>query len=54
MALTPGPLPQGEGVSAAQRLSVADEIENELDGALVRAEKAWGSVLKSAFEGRWV
>ena len=50
MALTPGPLPQGEGVRAAQRLSVADEIENELDGALVRAEKVWGSILKNAVE----
>jgi type I restriction enzyme S subunit len=37
-----------------RRLSVADEIEKELDGALVRAERLRGSVLKSAFEGRLV
>jgi hypothetical protein len=35
-------------------LPVADEIEKELDGALVRAERLRGSVLKSAFEGRLV
>jgi len=37
-----------------RRLSVADEIEKELDGALVRAERLRGAVLKSAFEGRLV
>ena len=37
-----------------RRLSVSDEIEKELDGALVRAERLRGSVLKSAFEGRLV
>jgi len=35
-----------------RRLSVADEIEKELDESLVRAERLRGSVLKSAFEGR--
>ena len=38
----------------ARQLSEADEIEKELDGALVRAEKLRGAVLKSAFEGRLV
>jgi hypothetical protein len=33
---------------------VTDEIKKELDGALVRAERLRGSVLKSAFEGRLV
>ena len=37
-----------------RRLSVADEIEKELDQALVRAERLRQSVLKSAFEGRLV
>jgi type I restriction enzyme S subunit len=37
-----------------RRLSVADEIEKELDESLVRAERLRGSVLKSAFEGRLV
>lgn len=37
-----------------RRLSVADEIEKELDEALVRAERLRQSVLKSAFEGRLV
>ena len=37
-----------------RRLSVADEIEKELDEALVRAERLRASVLKSAFEGRLV
>jgi hypothetical protein len=37
-----------------RRLSVADGIEKELDGALVRAERLRGAVLKSAFEGRLV
>ena len=37
-----------------RRLSVADEIEKELDGALLRAERLRGSVLKSAFEGKLV
>ncbi len=37
-----------------RRLSVADEIEKELDESLVRAEMLRGSVLKSAFEGRLV
>ena len=37
-----------------RRLSVADEIEKELGGALVRAEKLRGSILKNAFEGRLV
>ena len=36
------------------RLSVADEIEKELDESLVRAERLRGAVLKSAFEGRLV
>lgn len=37
-----------------------NEIEKELDGALpygddmVRAERLWGAVLKSAFDGRLV
>jgi type I restriction enzyme, S subunit len=35
-----------------RRLSVANEIEKELNGALVRAERLRGAVLKSAFEGR--
>jgi hypothetical protein len=30
------------------------QTEKELDGALVRAERLQGSVLKSAFEGRLV
>ena len=37
-----------------RRLSVADEIEKELDESLVRAERLRGAVLKSAFEGRLV
>jgi len=37
-----------------RRLSVADEIEKELDEALARAQRLRGSVLKSAFEGRLV
>ena len=37
-----------------RRLSVADEIEKELDQALVRAERLRQAVLKSAFEGRLV
>jgi type I restriction enzyme S subunit len=37
-----------------RRLSVADEIEKELDESLIRAERLRGSVLKSAFEGRLV
>ena len=37
-----------------RRLSVADEIEKELDGALIRAGRLLGAVLKSAFEGRLV
>ena len=37
-----------------RRLSVADEIEKELDRALVRAERLRESVLKSAFQGRLV
>ena len=34
-----------------RRLSVADEIEKELDESLVRAERLRGSILKNAFEG---
>ena len=44
---------QNYGKRWSGRLSVADEIEKELDGALVRAERLRGSVLKSAFEGGW-
>lgn len=35
-----------------RRMSVADEIEKELDESLVRAERLRGSVLKNAFEGK--
>ena len=37
-----------------RRLSVADEIEKELDQALARSERLRQSILKSAFEGRLV
>ena len=37
-----------------RRLSVADEIEKELDQALARAERLRQSILKRAFEGRLV
>ena len=37
-----------------RRLSVADEIEKELEQALVRSERLRQAVLKSAFEGRLV
>jgi type I restriction enzyme S subunit len=37
-----------------RRLSVADEIEKELDQALVRSGRLRQAVLKSAFEGRLV
>lgn len=54
MALTPGPSPiNGRGEAAARRLSVADEIEKELDGALpcgddmVRAERLRGRPVPS-------
>lgn len=36
-----------------RRLSVADEIEKELEEALVRAERLRGSILKNAFEGKF-
>ena len=35
-------------------LSVANEIEKELDESLVRAERLRSAVLRSAFEGRLV
>jgi hypothetical protein len=34
-----------------QRLSVANEIEKELNRALLCAEMLWGSILKNVFEG---
>jgi type I restriction enzyme, S subunit len=37
-----------------RRLSVADEIEKELDQALARSERLRQSILKSAFEGKLV
>jgi type I restriction enzyme S subunit len=48
------PLEEQKVVAAKieRRLSVADEIEKELDGALVRAERLRGSILKNAFEGK--
>ena len=36
------------------RLSVADEIEKELDQALARSERLRQSILKQAFEGKLV
>ena len=41
-------------VSVQAFLLVADEIEKELNGALIRAERLRGAVLKSAFEGKLV
>ena len=37
-----------------RRLSVADEIEKELDQALARSEQLRQSILKRAFEGKLV
>ena len=58
MAPNPNPSPiNGRWESVARRLSVADEIEKELDKSLVRAERLrgsvfpttkWGGMLKSA------
>lgn len=49
----PSPVDRGGGIWSAAVIGVQHNRE-KLDEVLVRAEKAWGSVLKSAFEGRWV
>ena len=45
----PCPLPRGEGVSISHRLSLADEIDKELDQALARSERLWHAVPGGAF-----
>ena len=56
IAIPVPPLAEQEIIAAKleRRLSVADEIEKELDQALARSERLRQSILKSAFEGRLV